>query len=97
MQTPKLCFVWALNWQKLLIMSVNIKEIRKMENIKNTVLSGLVISPTTCVMEFLDKTREIISIDSRLMMCKDVYELANFIINNKKLDEHYATERKQND
>ena len=48
-------------------------------------------------MEFLDKTREIISIDSRLMMCKDVYEQANFIINNKKLDEHYATERKQND
>ena len=47
MQTPKLCFVWALNWKKLLIMSVNIKEIRKMENIKNTVLSGLVISPTT--------------------------------------------------
>ena len=32
MQTPKLCFVWALNWQKLLI----VKVIKKSKlNIKN--------------------------------------------------------------
>ena len=47
-------------------------------------------------MEFFDKTRDIISIDSRLIMAKGVYEAACHIIHDRTLEQHYKEEQNGN-
>ena len=75
-------------------MTLLYKDYKKMMAIKTKILSGKIIHPTICMMEFLDKTREQ-PIDARLMICKEINEEAKFMINNIILEKYYKEE--QND
>ena len=75
-------------------MTLLYKDYKKMMAIKTKILSGKIIHPTICMMEFLDKTREQ-PIDARLMICKEINEEAQFMINNIILQKHYKEEQNE--
>ena len=76
-------------------MTLLYRDYKKLCRIKTKILSAKIIHPTVCMMEFLDQTREQ-PIDARLMICKEINEEAQFMINNKILQQHYKEEKNGN-